>query len=349
MIGLGVGIDYSLFIVSRYRRRLADGLDVNEAIARSAATSGSAVTFAGGTVVIALLSLLLAKIPIVSALGYSAAIVVVIAVAAATTLLPALLSVVGRRIESLRVPLVTPEHHDDQPHGWARWSRGVAKRPWPALIAAVAVLVVLALPMLEMKLGQEDVGQLPADTDARRAYDEIAKGFGVGANGPLLIAVDLKPPAKHDQKSLKKLESQQQQQQQQEQQAIEQTTQQLEAQGVPPDQAQQQATQQAEAQGPSQAQQEQTRQQEQFLKSTASDPRLIKLEHKISKARDVNSVSQAKVSSDGSGAIFTAVPKTAPSAYATQDVVTDLRDNLIPAADKGSGLTAYGVHLLRRR
>ena len=124
MIGLGVGIDYSLFIVTRYRRRLAEGLDVHEAIARSAATSGSAVAFAGGTVVIALLSLILAQIPLVSALGYSSAVVVVIAVAAALTLLPAILGLIGHRIESLRVPMVTPEHRDDQPHGWARWASG---------------------------------------------------------------------------------------------------------------------------------------------------------------------------------------------------------------------------------
>jgi RND superfamily putative drug exporter len=347
MIGLGVGIDYSLFIVTRYRRRLAEGVGVEEAIARSAATSGSAVAFAGGTVVIALLSLVLANIPIVSALGYSAAIVVVIAVAAATTLLPAILAVIGHRIESLKVPMVTPEHHDDQPHGWARWANGVAKRPWTAMIAAVVILVALALPLLDMKLGQEDYGQLPTDTTARQAYDQISEGFRAGRNGPLLVAVDLKPPAHNDQKKLDQLNQQIDQQQQQAQQQVTQQTeaitQQLVAQGVPPDQAQAQAQQQAEAQvqQPSAAQQQKTDEQKKFLKSTASDPRLVHLEKQISKAKNVDSASGAKVSDDGTGAVFTAIPTTAPSAYATQDVVVDLRDNVIPAAAQGSGLTVY--------
>ena len=349
MIGLGVGIDYSLFVVTRYRRRLADGLTVEEAVGRAAATSGSAVTFAGGTVVIALVSLLFADIPIVSALGYSAALVVVVAVAAATTLLPALLSLLGHRIESLKVPAVTPEHHDDQPHGWARWARGVAKRPWPAMLGAIALLVVLALPLLDMRLGQEDVGQLPEDTSARQAYDALSKGFGPGQNGPFLIAVRFDKPATNDQKSLNKLNDQVKQQQNQQQQEVEQQTttltQQLIAEGVPEEEAQQQAQQQAEAQAqsqaPSAAQQKKTKQQKQFLQSNASDPDLTKLENKIAKDPGVKSVSEAKVDKAGTGAVFTAVPTTAPSAYATQDTVNRLRDDVIPAATKGTDLTAY--------
>ncbi len=202
---------------------------------------------------IALLSLVLAQIPIVSALGYSAAIVVVIAVAAATTLLPAILSLVGHRIESLRVPMVTPEHHDDQPHGWARWARGVARWPWPAMIGAVVIWWCWRCRLLDMKLGQEDVGQLPTDTDSRQAYDELSKGSGVGVNGPLLIAVDLKPPAHNDQQKLDKLNDQIAAQQQQAEQQVASLTEQLEEEGVPPDQAEQQA--EAQVPGPSAAQQ----------------------------------------------------------------------------------------------
>jgi RND superfamily putative drug exporter len=341
MIGLGVGIDYSLFIVTRYRRRLADGLEVDEAIARAAATSGSAVAFAGSTVVIALLSLLFADIPIVSALGYSAAIVVVVAVAAATTLLPALLALLGPRIESLRVPHITPEHHDDQPHGWARWARGVAARPWPALVAAVIVLVLLAVPLRDMRLGQEDVGQLPTDTTARQAYDAIKQGFGVGENGPFLIAVEFSKPARNDQQSLDQLKQQQAAEQQQQQDAVSEQTQALIAEGVPSDEAQAQAEQQVAAQGPTAAQQRKSAEQEKFLKSTASDPDLVKLENKISKDPGIASVSQAKVDKTGTGAVFSAVPTTAPSAYATQDTVNRLRDEVIPAATSGTDMTAY--------
>ena len=164
MIGLGVGIDYSLFIVKRYRERLADGLEVDEAIARSVATSGSAVVFAGGTVVVALCSLVLANIPLVTALGLSAASVVLVAVLAATTFLPALLGVIGRRIDSGKVPFGGDKPDGDRPHGWARWAHGVADHAWPALGLAVAILVVLSLPIFDLKLGQEDVG-VQGDTD----------------------------------------------------------------------------------------------------------------------------------------------------------------------------------------
>jgi putative drug exporter of the RND superfamily len=291
--------------------------------------------------VIALLSLVLADIPIVSALGYSAAVVVLIAVLAATTLLPAMLALLGARIESLPVPHVTPEHHDDQPHGWARWARGVAGRPWPAMVAAVIVLVVLALPLLDMRLGQEDVGELPTDTSARQAYDGIKEGFGPGENGPFLIGVSFGSPAKNDQKSLDQLKQQQQEQERQQQQAVSEQTQTLVAEGVPEDEAQAQAEQQAAAQGPSQAQQRKSQQQEKFLRSTASDPDLVKLENKISKDPGVKSVSPAKVDPSGKAAVFTVVPTTAPSAYATQDTVNRLRDDVIPDATAGTKLTAY--------
>ena len=149
MLGLGVGIDYALFIVTRHRGFMEQGHPVNEAAARAVGTAGGAVVFAGGTVVIALCSLAVAQIPIVSALGYSAAIVVLIAVITAVTLLPALLSILGKRIDSLRVPFLRPPAHDHRPHGWARWARGVGKRPLPAMLLGVGILLVLAIPVLE--------------------------------------------------------------------------------------------------------------------------------------------------------------------------------------------------------
>jgi RND superfamily putative drug exporter len=200
MIGLGVGIDYALFIVTRHKLQLRDGMEMEESIARATATAGGAVLFAGATVVIALGSLVFAGIPIVTKLGYTAAVAVVVSVLCATTLLPALLGALGPRIDSLRVKLGRTHPDDHKPHGWARWARGVAKRPWRSVVASTAVLVVLALPVLDLHLGQSDTGALPTSTTARQAYDAIGKGFGEGTNGPLLVAAELGKPAKPDQK-----------------------------------------------------------------------------------------------------------------------------------------------------
>ena len=348
MMGLGVGIDYALFIVTRHRGFLEEGRSVEEAAARAVATAGGAVVFAGGTVVIALVAMGVAQIPLVTALGASAATVVGIAVLAAITLLPALLSILGRRIDSLRVPFIHPRPHDDRPHGWSRWARGVGRHPWPAIIAAVALLLVLAIPILNLRLGQQDNGQLSKSTTVRQAYDLLTRGFGPGVNGPFLIAVDFDgTPAHPDHKQLQQLEQKQrrqkQQAKQQQEQAITQTTQQLIAQGVPPDEAQAEAEQQVKAQapaGPSRKKQRQLAQQKAFLKSSASDPRLVKLENKIGKTKGVKDVSPAKVDKSGSAAVFTVIPTTAPSANATEDLVRTLRSTVIPDALAGTDLQA---------
>jgi putative drug exporter of the RND superfamily len=194
MIGLGVGIDYALFIVTRHKLQLRDGMELRESIARATATAGGAVVFAGFTVVIALCSLAFAGIPLVSTLGFTAAIAVVIAVAAAATLLPAMLGALGPRIDSLRVQFGDAHPDDRKPHGWMRWARGVAARPWRSAIAALAILVVLALPIFQLELGQNDISALPRSTTARQAYDSLTKGFGPGVNGPLLIASKFQNP-----------------------------------------------------------------------------------------------------------------------------------------------------------
>jgi RND superfamily putative drug exporter len=188
MIGLGVGIDYALFIVTRHKLQLGEGMELRESIARATATAGGAVAFAGVTVVIALCSLAFAGIPLVATLGFTAAIAVVIAVCAAATLLPAMLGALGPRIDSLRVKLGKTHPDDRRPHGWLRWAEGVAARPWRSAIAALTVLVVLALPIFQLELGQNDVGALPKNTTARQAYEALDKGFGPGYNGPLLVA-----------------------------------------------------------------------------------------------------------------------------------------------------------------
>jgi len=194
MIGLGVGIDYALFIVTRHKLQLADGMDLYESIPRATATAGGAVVFAGFTVVIALCSLAFAGIPLVSTLGFTAAIAVVIAVCAAATLLPAMLGALGPRINSLSIRRGKGNPEDAEPHGWRRWAERVAARPWLSAIAALIVLIVLALPIFQLELGQNDISALPKDTTSRQAYEGLTKGFGPGVNGPLLIASEFKSP-----------------------------------------------------------------------------------------------------------------------------------------------------------
>jgi RND superfamily putative drug exporter len=194
MIGLGVGIDYALFIVTRHKLQLADGMELRESIARATATAGGAVVFAGFTVVIALCSLAFAGIPLVSTLGFTAAVAVVVAVFAAATLLPAMLGALGPRIDSLSIRRGKGNPEDSEPHGWRRWAERVAGRPWRSAIVALVVLVVLALPIFQLELGQNDISALPKDTTSRQAYDSLNKGFGPGVNGPLLVASEFKAP-----------------------------------------------------------------------------------------------------------------------------------------------------------
>jgi len=204
MIGLGVGIDYSLFIVTRYRENLATGLDVEAAVGRSVATAGSAVLFAGTTVVIAICGLAVSGIPYVARLGYMAGLVVAVMMLAALTLLPAIIGAVGHGIDRWKVPSLI--HHPDRavregrdpepPSGtvWERWATLVARHAWPFAILAVIILLVIAWPVLSMRLGESDDGNLPSSTTQRQAYDLIAEGFGPGTNGPLLVVVQLPSP-----------------------------------------------------------------------------------------------------------------------------------------------------------
>jgi uncharacterized membrane protein YdfJ with MMPL/SSD domain len=196
MIGLGVGIDYALFLVSRYRVERKDGLETDEAIAKAVATSGTAIVFAGGTVVIALVSLLVAGIPLVTSLGYASAFAVVTAVAAAVTLLPAVLSAVGRHIDSAQLPaFMRPKPKPPDRGFWGAWARWVTTHPWSAVGITLLILGILLIPFFSLYLGQEDIGATPKSTTERQAYDYLSQGFGPGYTSPLLVAVKLPSPA----------------------------------------------------------------------------------------------------------------------------------------------------------
>jgi putative drug exporter of the RND superfamily len=202
MIGLGVGIDYSLFIVTRHRQNLAAGMEVNESIGLANGTAGQAVLFAGGTVVIAITGLALSGVPYVTRLGLMSAIAVAVMMVAAVTFVPAILGLAGRHINSIRVPHLRRKaraeaHHSitgARPGGWERWAMFMPRHRWPAVIISLAILLTLAAPVLSMRLGQTDDGTLPESLTQRQAYDLITEGFGAGANGPLFLAVALPQP-----------------------------------------------------------------------------------------------------------------------------------------------------------
>jgi RND superfamily putative drug exporter len=239
MIGLGVGIDYALFIVTRYRENFHAGMEPEEAVVQAVDTSGRAVVFAGITVMISLLGLFIIGLAFVRGLAVASAVSVLVMMIAAITLLPALIGFAGRRIEettraaavavaafvllamvgvftgiglgpALGMALVLavlvmvvsflpfgralrkhlPHHHGKprEQQFWYRWSRLIQRRPWPPLLIALGILVLLAVPLFSIRLGFGDTGNLKEDTTARKAYDMIAEGFGAGASGPLFLA-----------------------------------------------------------------------------------------------------------------------------------------------------------------
>ena len=189
MIGLGVGIDYALFMVTRYRAELASGREVNDAIAASVRTSGRAIVFAGGTVVVSLLGLLLIGMNFLKGFAVASSLTVAIAVAAAITLVPALLAIIGRRID--RLSIHRRGHVDlNRDNLGRRWGRTIQRRPVAAVIAGGSVLLLAGIPVLGMRLAVSDEGNDPAGSTTRVAYDRLAEGFGPGFNGPLLVVVE---------------------------------------------------------------------------------------------------------------------------------------------------------------
>jgi len=196
LIGLGVGIDYALFVVARYRSALGAGATPQQAVVTAMAISGRAVVFAGSTVVLSLLGLFLLGLPFIYGAALGAIIAVVLVMAASLTLLPAGLGFAGTGIDRLRVGRRSrPVSSADATQGWWwRWSRHVQRRPWLAGATALAVLAVLAVPFASLRLAFTDAGTSPASYTSRQAYDLIAEGFGPGANGPLIVAVRLPGP-----------------------------------------------------------------------------------------------------------------------------------------------------------
>jgi RND superfamily putative drug exporter len=189
MIGIGVGIDYALFIVTRFRQGLHDGLAPEAAVVKSIATAGKAVLFAGCTVVISLLGMFAMGLGFVRGLAVGAALAVVVTMIASVTLLPAVLGFVGTGIDKLALPW-TKRATTGHRGVWYRWSRLIQRRPWPFALLGLAALVALAIPVFSIRLGNSDAGNLPTSDTTRVAYDLLGHGFGPGFNGPLLLAIE---------------------------------------------------------------------------------------------------------------------------------------------------------------
>ena len=267
LIGLGVGIDYALFIVTRHRRGLQSGLTPEQAAVKAIDTSGRAVLFAGSTVCIALLGILVLGVSFLNGLAVASALTVVFTVLAAVTLLPALLGVFRMRVLSRRQrrQLASGAPAPGAAGMWARWASTVERRPAILAVAAAAVMLVLAIPVLSLRLGSSDQGNDPSSTTTRQAYDLLADGFGPGFNGPLLLVAQTSSPA--DVAALRTLEA-----------------------GLP-------------------------------------------------KVADVTSVRQ--ITATTGTEVIQVTPGTSPEAKATADLISTLRNDTIPAAERGTTLRVY--------
>ncbi|MEW2583602.1 MMPL family transporter [Streptomyces virginiae] len=188
MVGLGVGIDYALFVLARHREYLACGLDPQAAAGRAVATAGRPVVFAGGTVVVSILGLAVANVPFMTVGGVAVSIVVLTMVLASVTLLPAFLGAAGPRLA--RAGRIGRALRTGRPDGWRRWLGHVGRHPVPYAVGAAALLLTATLPVLGLRVGLPDDGSLPHSRTERRAHDLVAEGFGPGTNGPLVIAAD---------------------------------------------------------------------------------------------------------------------------------------------------------------
>ncbi|NBD27371.1 MMPL family transporter [Paenibacillus glycinis] len=192
MLGLAVGIDYALFIVSRHRQQLADGMELEESIGRSVATAGSAVVFAGLTVIIALAGLSVTGVPFLTIMGLAASFTVLIAVLIAINLIPAFIGMAGHRLSpakkssAFRTPPTAASKHTLS----LRWGRFVTRHPVIILLVGIVALVVISLPALHMRLGLPDNGAKAKESTEHKGYDLLSKGFGPGFNGPLLVVID---------------------------------------------------------------------------------------------------------------------------------------------------------------
>jgi RND superfamily putative drug exporter len=270
LVGIGVGIDYALLVLTRFRSAMRDGKDRHDAVVEAVTTAGRSVIIAGCTVVIAVLGLMLTGLSYMYGVAIATSIAVLVMLLASITLLPAFLSYLGPRVDKLRIPLLgrslqKADSVSDAESPAARWSHAVQRRPWPAAIIALAILLALAAPALGMRLGFPDAGNDPPDTMTRKSYDLNTEGFGPGSNGPIQIAATM--PNSPEAKS-----------------------------------------------------------------------KVDGFTDTLRRTRDVAFVTPPQFNQAGDAALITVIPKSSPQDEATTDLVNNLRDDVVPAQFRGTGI-----------
>ena len=191
LVGLGVGIDYALFIVTRFRRAIHEGKSVHESIRIALTTSGRSVLFAGIIVCISMLGLFTVGLSFLSGVGVAAAISVTISMIASLTLLPALLSIIGKNIDRLKIPFKKLHSEEEGGKSWKKWADKIQAHPVRWAVSSTLILLFICLPVTQIRLGASDSGNDPVGTTTRQAYDTLAKGFGPGFNGPITMLADV--------------------------------------------------------------------------------------------------------------------------------------------------------------
>lgn len=355
MLGLAVGIDYSLFIINRYRTYLLEGHGYLDAVGRAISTSGRAVLFAAATVIIALSALAIVNIPFLSTMGITAAATVAIAALLAISLLPALLGFAGPRIFGKKSrELVAAaqkrgvKHTEHAPHksGWYKWGKFVTSHPWSVILACVVVVGIIAIPATDMKLGLPSDETAAKDSTERKAYDLLAKGFGDGYNGPLLVlAEDMPKTSTADKEAVKtKMLAEMQKQVSATEAKAKADMQAKMAQLSTPQEfaafQQQAAKMQADGEKQKQAAlkqiDEQVAQYAPLVQYQAVADRIAKLD-------GVAEAMPATTTKDGTIGVLQVIPKSGPSDDATKDLVRELRKSSVQREVLGKDDATMGV------
>lgn len=337
MLGLAVGIDYSLFIINKYRTYALEGYQLKDAAARALGTAGNAVVFAAATVIIALAALAIVQIPFMTTMGLAAAAAIAFAAVIAISLVPALLGLVGARVFTAKVRKQVAEAQQKGPRGlhvshrtfWYKWGESIVKHPFIALIAGALIIGVMALPIKDLTLGLPTDEFASKESSERKAYDLLAKGFGAGFNGPLVIVTEGLPAVSDADKNTVREEAMKQLN---EQVAVATAAQQKlfqekaaaitsPQQGI----ALQQEIVAAQASG-AQKMQEALGQVEKTVGQYATLVQLKKVADRIAELPNVDTAFPAIATSDGTKGIIQVIPKTAPSDKQTDELITYLRN-----------------------
>ena len=318
MLGLAVGIDYSLFIISKYRSYVLDGYGYKEAAARAMGTAGNAVVFAAVTVVIALAALSIVNVPFMTAMGLVGAASIAVSALVALTLVPAMLGIAKHRVfsqkQQKRIATAQQAAHHEKPvsHAtfWYKWGQAITRRPILVLIAAVVIIGAIALPVKDLKLGLPTDQYASEETTERRAYDLLSEGFGAGFNGPLIVVVENLPAVSDaDRATLRQTLLAQY--------ATAATT-------VPT--PQQQAALQAQL--------------EQAVEANAKYVQLGRVADTLAERDDIQLTTPASVTDDGTAGIIQVIPKSAPADQATSDLIAYLRsDTAVKDTTNTAGIT----------